>query len=665
MTGMEVTAKAAAHEAGGAAVRDEEGRSEESPCGFDSKYEAQPSETNSAAACVNGTLDGPPPPFSSAYKKTEVSTSASLARNTVADACGEGPVAPPSAAGKFQLGDSSYSTSTSNCFTCVSFEEGRPLCVQPRLLPSAAPGPLRGAPDVSHAQTRAVGSTEAGPHKEQACAGSTPSLENLASQPSAGGTAQIKTKGPNREEEQHDQAIYTKETFVEVEVSGGSLIEKTEGDVQETLLAACVEGQISSQQVGPRVPRVDPVRSASTSASQQTSPTHDISLASPPLLFAVSSVGAGASTHTDPSLLLCASVCGTEVTSASPTVNFALLSQVRLTEETLQDPDSKQPSLQLPVWAELGSASPPAHPHNTPPMICAPIANRSTDVSAMPSIREQVGVERCWGSGSDCLTNVERTGVRRLPLLVDVSEGHFSTSEVTDSHGNASHRSGLSTARSCEGLVVSPHALPTSASDLHFAHCQRWGALPHTVSLPGTYSSSPSLLGTAPRSTVPRRRGGLLSPFPPPPLSPLTFSGTKEDAVMDSCETSCHVQRRSCASPPPEQPHLSSSLSGRLYSPGTECVLSKAVTSANGFVGLMATTAGGCAAGERKSSRYFCRWCDEPYVWREVCLIADEPHDILRLRRKHEKDVKKRAQWLLRCGKIQEAVSELQAAGIV
>ncbi|RNF09803.1 hypothetical protein TraAM80_01937 [Trypanosoma rangeli] len=664
MTGLEVAAKAAAYEAGAAAVLDEEGRLEEPPCDFASTYEVQPSETNSAAACVNGTLDGPPLPFSPVYE-TEVSSSASLATNTVADECGEGPVAPPSAAGKFQLGDSDYSTSTSNCFTCVSFDEGRLLWAQPRLLHSATLDPLRGATGLSHAQTRAVGSAEAGAQKEQACAGSTSPPKNLASEPSASDTARIKTKEPNREEERHNQIICTQETLVEAEVSGGSLIEKTEDDVQEVILAACVERQMSSRQPGPRETHVDPVRSASTSASQRMSPTRDISLTFTPLLVAVNSVGARTPTHTEPSLLLCASDCSTEVANTSSTVNFAPLSQVRLTEETLQDAESQQPSLQLPLWGECGSVSSPAHPHNTPPMVSATIANKATDVSAVPSIREQVGVERCWGSGSDCLTNVEGSGVKRLPLVVAVLEGHFATSEITSSHGNASHRPGLSTARSCEGLVVTPRALPTSASDLHFAHCQCWGALPHTTSSPGTYSSSLSLLGTAPRSTVPRHRGGLLSPFPLFPPSHLTFSGTKEVAVIDSFETGCHVHRRSCASPSPEQPHLSSSLSGHLCSPGTEFALSKAVTRANSSEGLVETVADSCAVGERKSSRYFCRWCDEPYAWREVCVVADELHDVLRIRRKHEKEVKKRAQWLLRCGRIQEAVSELQAAGVV
>ncbi|CBZ26844.1 hypothetical protein LMXM_21_0861 [Leishmania mexicana MHOM/GT/2001/U1103] len=59
-----------------------------------------------------------------------------------------------------------------------------------------------------------------------------------------------------------------------------------------------------------------------------------------------------------------------------------------------------------------------------------------------------------------------------------------------------------------------------------------------------------------------------------------------------------------------------------------------------------------------------CHWCGEPYTSADVCLAARRPHSVLREERRIEKAAKRRAQTLLREGRVTEAVTLLKSAGV-
>ncbi|RNF24482.1 uncharacterized protein Tco025E_02452 [Trypanosoma conorhini] len=630
VTGVEVAAEATTPDLGAAAAQDDKGRPpERRACGSGPACGAQPAETDSAAACMpHGGLDGPPrppsPPPPHLAAAAAAPAPASSATATATENCAETPVARPAAAEKLRRGDSAFSDSVSNSnfLSCLSFNEARRLCTRVLLAPSPSPDPPPGAPDVSHAEARAAGSQE-----QQKCVVSTPTPDYSASQSSAGDTTPMQARGQRMGEGQHAPVPRSQKDFFEAEVPGCCLAAKTEDEVRESLLAASVKGRIFPQQLDDELPILGGAL-ATTAASPPRSQPRDSPPVPTPVSFAPSSLDSELS-----------------------------------------------PPLESPQRAGRGLASPPAHPQPARAMAAATGANGTAGTNAISGLRGQLGAERRRGSGSERPASAEGSGTRCLPPVEVAREGYFATSEIANTHWSKSHRPNSSASRSCEGLVGSPRVLQAAALDFPASRAQSCGVHLHAVSSPSSFRSPFTPSRTAQRGTVPCRRRGLLSPFlpappppPRPPSPPAASSKGKEGAEVDSRGASCHVRRCSPASPQPERPNwslLSSSSSGHLYSPGAEFAPSTAGTGANSLAGVLATAATRCPAGGRNDAKHFCRWCEEPYGWREVCAVAGEPHSVLRLRRKHEKATKKRAQKLLRSGRIQEAVSELQAAGIV
>lgn len=160
-------------------------------------------------------------------------------------------------------------------------------------------------------------------------------------------------------------------------------------------------------------------------------------------------------------------------------------------------------------------------------------------------------------------------------------------------------------------------------------------------------------------STAPLHRD---SGSPPPVMLSAAargWSGGKEGGETNYCDwvsaPASSVSRR---------PSLLSSR--HLYSPAAETAWRMtATTSARSSDATTRMVKDDCQVIQPKLLRHLCPWCEKPYEWSDICAVALQPHDDLRRRRKEEKRVKKRAQGLLRRGRVQEAVSELRSAGIV
>ncbi|KAG8347302.1 hypothetical protein ERJ75_000274700 [Trypanosoma vivax] len=71
------------------------------------------------------------------------------------------------------------------------------------------------------------------------------------------------------------------------------------------------------------------------------------------------------------------------------------------------------------------------------------------------------------------------------------------------------------------------------------------------------------------------------------------------------------------------------------------------------------------ALKRKRGGKYVCRFCNEPYDSRVVCLTVFRLHAELREERRRHKLAKKRAQFLIRSGRVADAVSLLREAGVV
>ncbi|KEG06359.1 hypothetical protein DQ04_14421000 [Trypanosoma grayi] len=223
---------------------------------------------------------------------------------------------------------------------------------------------------------------------------------------------------------------------------------------------------------------------------------------------------------------------------------------------------------------------------------------------------------------------------------------------------------------SCEGLVETPRTMRKEIPEVHITTQQGeqqkkhqkeqlLSDLPPTTSH-GTEESSVSAHDASSQRKVASRRSGLL---PPPPVDD---DGDDDDdgAIKESRAGSSGSWQRSTSSPQPQHPtHVLPMPSGRrLYSPAVESAAATNLTLSS--AGSMVTTSS-LAATSVRSSHHLCWWCNEPYKWREVCVVAHQTHTAMQQQRRREKRVKKKAQELLRCGRIQEAMIELREAGVI
>ncbi|EKF38113.1 hypothetical protein MOQ_001681 [Trypanosoma cruzi marinkellei] len=625
-------------------------------------------EPESTALCMNGKSNSPPPPSSRVNDKFAATRlgSTTTTTTTTTENYTECPVVGPSAVVSMKRKYSVSFSHTSALFTCISCQEEKPTDAPSSHSPSSA---LDAPRDV-----------EAGSQGQQRSLLPTLIPKNVTVQPDGDNNSKTEMEQQKEEDEEHDKITTEKETLIRDVMSGRALIEKEEWDVREAILYSYTMGRDFPRQLDEEV--ADTGALGVASASQRMSHPDDDRSAQTSSLFTFSSIGEEFFMHTELGLLR-PPVVAANVIEENSTLSFVVSSHGKRTDEASQGSTSHQNSIQLPRWERSGLLSPPPPPpkHNST-MIINIMSHDDNDVNLNTHIGVQVRAERFFGEGAyyepgDNERKAQVMGLRaghkevsqlrvlRSPSLMCPRDGYFNAAEMDGKYGKPSCKLSVSAREFREGLLVSPSPIQSNLPDLCGAHYQRYGASLHTKSLTSLDASGVEATGTAQQKVAPCRRGRLIPPPPPPPPPSSSLSRRVEDAERDSRGSSRQMCRRSYTSPQPERCNGSVSSFGYLYSPRAEPVLSTTCKVASGAVAGMATTAIRCEGFEKKSAKRFCRWCDKPYEYREVCAVAGESHAVLRLRRKHEKEVKKRAQGLLRCGRIREAISELKAAGII
>ncbi|KAF8282780.1 hypothetical protein TcYC6_0022650 [Trypanosoma cruzi] len=624
-------------------------------------------EPESTAMCMNGMSDGPSPPSFRVNDKFAATSSGSTTKTTsTTENYTECPVVGLSAVVSMKRKYSVSFSHTSALFTCIScHEEEHTDAPSLHSHPSALDAP---------------GDAETGSQGKKRSLLPTLISKNVAVQPDGDNNSKTETKQQKEEDEEDDGIAAKKETLIKDEMSGRALIEKEELDVREAFLYSYARERVFPQRLDQEVTPTYAVGVAS--ASQRTSHLGDSRSAKTSSLFTFSSIGEEFLMHAESSLLR-PPVVGENFIEENSMWSSVVSSHEKGADETCQGSNSHQKSLQFPRWEGSGllsPAPPPPPPQNNSTMVVNIMSHDDNDVNPNTHFGEQVRVERLCGERpyyepGDNERKTQLMGLRadhkeasqvrvlRSPSLVCLRDGYFNAAEMDGNDWKPSFKLSLSAREFREGLIESPSLIHSDLPDSCGAHYQRYGASLHSKSL--TSLDTPVLEGTgrAQHKVAPCRRGGLIPPPPSPP--PSSLSRRAEDAERESRGSSRHMWQRSYTSPRPERSDGSVSSFGYLYSPRAEPVLSTTCTVVSGAVAGMATTAIPCGVVERKSAKHFCRWCDKPYECREVCAVAGESHAVLRLRRKHEKEVKKRAQGLLRCGRIREAISELKAAGII
>ncbi|KAH9597708.1 hypothetical protein LSM04_008326 [Trypanosoma melophagium] len=238
----------------------------------------------------------------------------------------------------------------------------------------------------------------------------------------------------------------------------------------------------------------------------------------------------------------------------------------------------------------------------------------------------------------------------------------------------------LPRSKSCEGLVISSPVIHTDNAFLRSFSYQRSVEESHNTSRNMEFSSFNG------HFTVNTRHPGrlsnrLVSPSPlvsplvsPRPLSSITRTSSirilpTRTGKRENNEKNCLVQSCRSISPPPHQPtNVFPSRDRLIYSPTMETISRTTTKTTGGSLGPTTTTNTTSSRDRnlgKRGAKYICQWCGGPYELYEVCRIKREPHASIRLQRKHEKEVKKRAQSLLRSGRVQEAVIELQRASLI
>ncbi|ORC89464.1 uncharacterized protein TM35_000122390 [Trypanosoma theileri] len=244
--------------------------------------------------------------------------------------------------------------------------------------------------------------------------------------------------------------------------------------------------------------------------------------------------------------------------------------------------------------------------------------------------------------------------------------------------------------KSREGLVSFPPAIHAESSNMRSFSCHRSADESTNTSRNMEISSSCSHFTLNKKKHLGRYSNRLISPSPLlslqpvlEPVSVMTTTRVKTPTRLTSPRTitgekvnnwkNCSEQNCRPISPAPYQStNLSLSHYRRIYSPAMESVSRTTTNTTGGSFALTATTTTTTtttSSGDRllgkKGGKYICQWCGGPYKQHDICSVKREPHATIREQRKHEKEVKKHAQSLLRNGRVKEAVMELREAGLV